>query len=145
MPAPPNAPKHRTALEVISRWWQAWTHPAPDLSNPVCCLDGEVERLATDIGMPVAEVRRLAAQGPEAADLLLQRMAALKLDCKKIVQSNPETFRDLQRVCGQCESRRQCSLDLTLNLSTPHWESFCPNVATLKLLCATSSAAGDKR
>jgi hypothetical protein len=128
----------RSPFAFISAWWRNWTRFDP-VTNPTCCLDGEVERLANDIGMPVTEVRRLAKEGPEAADLLLQRMAALKLDRKKIGQLEPQTFRDLQRVCTLCESRRQCSLDLTLELANSHWESYCPNVATLRTLKTQSA------
>ncbi len=133
MPAPDNAQGRRTPFAVIAQWWRNWTHPGADVANP-CCLDGEIDRIATDIGVPFAEVRRLAQAGPGGADLLLRRMEALNLDRNRIAGSEPETVRDLQRVCSQCESRRQCTLDLTLDRADANWEDYCPNVATLKLL-----------
>jgi hypothetical protein len=48
--------------------------------------------------------RRLASLGPESAELLLRRMAALDLGRKEVAQTEPQTFRDLQRICTRCES-----------------------------------------
>ena len=39
--------------------------------------------MAHDLGLPVSELRRLAGYGPEAADLLENRMAALNIDMRK--------------------------------------------------------------
>jgi hypothetical protein len=136
MSALPNARKRRSPVEVISRWWQVWTSNGPELSNPNCCAAGEVERIANDIGLPASEVRRLASLGPESAELLLRRMATLGLDGKKVAQVEPQTFRDLQRICTLCESHRQCAGDLSRDSGDPGWEGYCPNVATLKALNA---------
>jgi len=138
MPAVQNENKRRSMTQVIAQWWQNWTSTPSPLADPNCCLTGEVERLAMDIGVPPGEIRDLAARGPEAATLLLRRMTALGLDRKKVVQAEPQTFQDLQRVCTLCESRRQCSFDLTLDLRDANWENYCPNVATLKMLNAAS-------
>ena len=48
----------------------------------------------------------------------------------------PETFRDLQRICTLCESHRQCAHDLLRDADNPKWEHYCPNVDTLKALNA---------
>ena len=136
MSALPNAQKRRSPFEIISRWWQVWTSNGPELTNPSCCAEGEVERIAKDIGISAAEVRRLASLGPESSDLLLRRMAELDLDRKEVAQVEPETFRDLQRICTLCESHRQCSHDLMRDASNPAWEHYCPNVAALRALNA---------
>ncbi len=135
MSALPNARKRRSPVEVILQWWQVWTGNAP-AADFTCCAEGEVERIARDIGMPASEIRRLASLGPESAELLLRRMAALDLDRKKVAQVEPQTFRDLQRICTLCESHRQCARDLLRDSSDPAWEDYCPNVATLRALNA---------
>lgn len=145
MSALANAPKRRSLGEVISRWWQLWTSNAPALSVASCCAEGEVERIAKDIGMPASEIRRLANLGPESAELLLHRMKALGIDRKGVAQAQPETFRDLQRVCTLCESHRQCARDLARDSNDPAWEDYCPNVATLRALNAVPSAAQRER
>jgi hypothetical protein len=128
--------KRRSAVEVLRRWWQTWTGNGPAFANPCCSAEGEVERIATDIGMSAAELRELAKLGSHSADLLLSRMAALDLDRKEVANVKPETFRDLQRICTMCESHRQCARDLARDSSNPAWEDYCPNVATLKALNA---------
>jgi hypothetical protein len=133
MSALPIARKRRSPVEVILQWWQLWTSNGP-ASDLACCAEGEVERIAKDIGMPASEIRRLANLGPESAELLSRRMAALDLDRKEVAQKHPQTFRDLQRVCTLCESHRQCARDLSRDSGDPGWEDYCPNVAALRAL-----------
>ena len=140
MSALPNAQNRRSPVEVISQWWQLWTSNGP-ASDLACCAEGEVERIAKDIGMPASEIRRLANLGPESAELLSRRMTALHLDRKAVAQTHPQTFRDLQRVCTLCESHRQCARDLARNSGDPGWEEYCPNVATLRALNASPLAS----
>ena len=140
MSALPNARKRRSPAEVVSQWWQSWTSNAP-ASDLACCAEGEVERIAKDIGMPASEIRRLANLGPESAELLSRRMAALQLDRKEVAQTHPQTFRDLQRVCTLCESHRQCARDLSRDSGDPGWEDYCPNAATLRALNARPRAS----
>ena len=131
-----NARKRRSPVEVILQWWQVWTSTGPAQEELTCCAEGQVERIAKDIGMPASEIRRLASAGPESAELLLRRMAALDLDHKEVAQLELRTFRDLQRICTLCESHRQCARDLLRDSSDPAWEDYCPNVATLRALNA---------
>jgi len=91
----------------------------------------EVERIARDVRMTPAELRAIAKRGPEAADLLLRRMAALDLDPAEVSQVGPQTFRDLQRVCSLCESKRRCARDLARDSAMPAWQDYCPNAQTL--------------
>jgi hypothetical protein len=91
--------------------------------------------------MPASEIRRLANLGPESAELLSRRMAALQLDRKEVAQTHPQTFRDLQRVCTLCESHRQCARDLSRDSGDPGWEDYCPNAATLRALNARPRAS----
>ena len=128
--------KRRSPVEVLQQWWQVWTSNGPALVNHSCSAESEVERIATDIGMSVAELRELAKLGPESAELLMHRMAVLDLDRKEVAQTQPQTYRDLERICTMCESHRQCARDLLRDSSNPKWEDYCPNVATLKALNA---------
>lgn len=133
--------KRRSPVQVVQQWWQAWTSNGPALANPCCSAESEVERIAIDIGMSAAELRRLASLGPEAADLLVRRMAALDLERKEAAQTQPQIFRDLQRVCTLCENHRQCARDLLRDSSDSAWEDYCPNVATLKALNAIQQSS----
>ena len=127
----------------IKQWWLNWRGPGSSAAELACCGQHEVERLARDLGMSVSELRQLAGRGPEAADLLVRRMAVLDLDTNEVAATEPRMFQDLQRVCTLCESRRRCARDLTHDPDPADqaWEDYCPNVATLKLLNALPWAA----
>jgi len=88
MSALSNARKRRSPVEVISRWWQVWTNNSPAQEELTCCAAGEVERIAKDIGMPASEFRKLASLGPQSAELLLRRMAALTSTAKRLRRWN---------------------------------------------------------
>jgi hypothetical protein len=96
----------------------------------------ETERVAGDLRMPASELCALAKQGPESAALLERRLAALDLDREEILQAEPGVFRDLQRVCSLCRSKRQCSRDLARASCVGAWKSYCPNAGTLSALDA---------
>jgi hypothetical protein len=121
-------------VEVLVESWRKWTTPASALSDLNCCAEGEVGRMARELGMSASELRSLARQGPDADGLLSQRMAALGLDQNVIVQTEPATLQDLQRLCTMCDSKKQCARDLSRDPTDPEWEDYCPNVGTLKVL-----------
>jgi hypothetical protein len=121
-------------LDGVRQWWRNWRGRAFTSPSWACCGEYEVERMAHDLGMPSSELRKIADHGPDAADLLLRRMAELDLDSKEVAATAPGTFQDLQRLCTLCESRRQCARDLGRDPNDKAWEDYCPNVAMLKLL-----------
>jgi hypothetical protein len=96
----------------------------------------DAERVATDLRMTASDLYALAKQGPESAVLLERRMAVLDLDRDEIVQSEPGVFRDLQRVCTLCRSKKQCLRDMASNPNSAVWKDYCPNVGTLLALDA---------
>jgi hypothetical protein len=128
-------PKSWSPTKAIARWWRDWTRRGSGLDLK-CCGEDEVERMAKDIGVSASELRRLATLGPDSADLLLRRMAALDLDRKEVSQTEPRTFQDLQRVCTMCNSHRRCKRDLARDSADPAWQDYCPNAATLMALNA---------
>jgi hypothetical protein len=133
--------KSRSPIEAISRWWRDWMRKGSALSELKCCGEDEVERIAQDVGVTAAELRKLMSHGPEAAELLLRRMAALDLDRNEVSRTERRTFQDLQRVCTLCESRRRCARDLARDSADPAWRDYCPNGATLEALDALPWAA----
>ncbi len=133
--------ERRSPIQAISRWWRDWTRRGSASSELKCCGEDEVERMAKDMGVSAAELRRLASQGREAADLLPRRMAALDLDRNEVARTEPRTLQDLQRVCTLCESRRRCARDLARDSADPAWQDYCPNAATLMALNALPWAA----
>jgi hypothetical protein len=127
--------KNPSPVKAILQRLRDWARKS-SASEFRCCGEDEVERMASDIGMSAAELRRVAALGPGSADLLLRRMTALDLDRKEVSQTEPRMFQDLQRVCSMCNSKRRCKRDLAHDAADPAWEDYCPNAATLKALNA---------
>jgi hypothetical protein len=141
MPALPIGRKRRSPIEVISDWWRDWTRNSSAFSDHTCCAEGEVERLARDMGVSASELRKLARLDPNAAALLPRRMAALDLELNEVSREEPGSYHDLQRVCAMCETHKQCARDIARDPADAAWEGYCPNVATLRALNAMPWAA----
>ena len=143
MSALPNAQKSRSVVEAFLQWCREWAGSASELR---CCADEEIERLAHDAGVSVAEFHKLVSKGPELADLLRRRMAALALDEPAVARIEPQTLHDLQRVCTMCASHRRCARDLAHDTANPVWKDYCPNAETLAALTALPEVArsGDR-
>ena len=136
MLAPSGGHKDWSLSKTISKWWSERTGRGFALSELTCSGEGEVERIAKDVGISAPELRALVRRGPEAANLLLRRMAAIDLDRTEVSRTEPRTLQDLQRVCTMCESKRRCSRDLVRDAADPGWQDYCPNAGTLKALDA---------
>lgn len=128
-----NAAKIRSSMEVIARICRAWAASSSELKY---CGEEGVERIAKDAGVSVSELRRLASEGPQSAELLLGRMAALDLDRNEVARIESQVFRDLQRVCTMCESHGRCARELMRDSADPAWKNYCPNAETLMELDA---------
>ena len=128
----------RRPLARFISWWRTRS----ELADLECCGSAEVDRVARDLGISASELRTLASYGPNAAELLNRRMAALRIDPDRVGTLDPFTLRDLQRLCTTCRSRRQCARDLadpSAAESRQDWQDYCPNAATLNMLVALES------
>ena len=125
--------------QAILQWLrERISAPAYELA---ACGDREIEQIAKDIGVSPTELYQLARSDAAGAELLLDRMAALDLDCKEVARLMPDTMHDLQRLCTLCTTRRRCTRDLAHDPNDPNWKDYCPNVATLLALDAMPWAA----
>jgi len=71
-------------------------------------------------------------------------MAVVHLEPKAVAQSDPATFRDLQRVCAMCGFKYRCARDLAVETLDPAWQkwrNYCPNATTLSALGALREAS----
>jgi hypothetical protein len=105
------------------------------------CDSHEIANIARDAGLSSNDLRRMAKLGPDAAQLLPERMAMLHLDAEAVAKSEPATMRDLQRLCSMCASKRQCQFDLLLIPHDPKWRHYCPNADTLDALQSEAANA----
>ena len=105
------------------------------------CDENEIASIARDVGLSPNDLRQMAKLGPDAAKLLLDRMAVLHLDADALAKSDPSTMRDLQRLCSSCVSKKQCQRDLLLVPDDPMWRHYCPNAGTLDALKSEAANA----
>ncbi len=101
----------------------------------------ELARIAKDVGLSPSELRQMAKLGPNAAKQLLNRMVALRLHPEVIAKTEPNTMRDMQRLCSVCASKKRCQRDLILDRDDPVWRQYCPNAGTLDVLQSDDARA----
>jgi hypothetical protein len=117
-------------LVALADWYRTW-RSRPHGAELAKCAPDDIERIAHDIGLTAAELRKLERNGDDP--LLLPRMlVALKIDAAELEHTEPAAFRDLQRVCALCDSKRRCASELAAGDAPKTFESFCPNALTLK-------------
>jgi len=130
-----NPVKADSAFNLIFGAFRGWLRNRKLISQCRQRLDAcdkhEIARIARDVGLSSNELREMAEHGPDAAKLMLERMAVLHLDAAALAKSEPSTMRDMQRLCSICASKKRCQLDLILIPNDPAWRHYCPNVGTL--------------
>lgn len=125
-----------SAMDGVADLWRRWTYSDAFTPGLQCDAMSQLEQMARDIGVSPLELQRLARLGPDSADLLMKRMAAMGLDRAEVSQVEPGMLRDMQRACALCSHHRRCTGDMARRPDDQSWESYCPNVATLKALNA---------
>ena len=116
-------------MDIVTDWWKRRGGGQSDLFN---LADADVEGIAKDMGVSAAELRALDRSC--AVLLLPKMMAALRLDPGAVARSEPAVYRDLQRVCAICDSKKRCARELAEEDAAASYEDFCPNALTLKAL-----------
>jgi hypothetical protein len=108
------------------------------------CSPDDVRQIASDLGMPAAELRALASKGPQAADLLEKLLIALCVDPETLAKTNPATMRDLQRLCIACNHKSRCQHELAQGTAAEHFHDFCPNAFTIDALFSQKKTLGSR-
>jgi hypothetical protein len=128
-----DAQEGHSPFQAVWQWCRELTGSQSSFGD---CGEESVERMAHDLAISTTELRQLANRGPESADLLPQRMAALDLDQNEVARTEPATMQDLQRVCTMCDCHRRCAHDLARDPLDPVWKEYCPNGQTFTALNA---------
>ena len=87
MPHSSDRQNVRRPLARFISWWRTRS----ELADLECCGSAEVDRIARDLGISASELRTLASYGPNAAELLNRRMAALRIDPDSVGTLDPFT------------------------------------------------------
>ena len=115
-------------LVRLRAWWQAQ-------DNELARMDSaELSRIAQDCGMTSDDLMSLASKGPQAADLLYERMAFLGLSRADVERAAQRLMKDLQKTCSVCDEKQGCKSDLASKPDDKGWKSYCPNAISLESL-----------
>ena len=123
----------RNVVQVFSEVWKNWLRRRARLAEFDNSDPTEMQHMAHDLGTSVSELRILAGQDGDAADLLLRRLRSLNIDPAKI---EPAVTRDLQRCCSQCGQKVLCEHELEDHPKATSWPKYCPNEQTIDALVA---------
>lgn len=121
-------------LGAISDWVNKYRNGLVPHKEFEQCGPDEVKQMASDLGVPLSELREIANKGPGGADLLSKMLVALKVDPNEIAKANPGVMRDLQRLCVSCGDKKRCQHELTDGTAAEHFHEYCPNAFTLDAL-----------
>jgi len=139
---------HRWPIfRAVTQYWRRWVGIGSGPFERESGGSNEMARPDQD-PMPAAELLSISSQGLYGSNLLERRMAALHLDPKELAGSEPELFRDLQRLCTSCRSPMRCAQELAQefarNPSEPasnEWRDYCPDGTTLNMLSTLQSCS----
>ena len=121
-------------LGRIRDWWRR--------QEELNALDNrEIGRIAQDLRLSTGTLRNLVARGPDAANLLYERMRALGISKVDVNDAAEGVMRDLQRTCACCNEKGVCEKDLAERPDDPVWKSYCPNAVTLESLSELKARA----
>lgn len=132
----PNYPTIDIVVNAIAGWVNKYRQKIGTQDEFGYCSPDQVMQIAKDLGVPVGELRALAAKGPGAADLLEKMLIKLCVDPALLAKANPAVMRDLQRLCVTCSQKERCQHELKEGTAAEHFHEFCPNAYTLDALFA---------
>jgi Family of unknown function (DUF6455) len=121
-------------LDAIAGWINKYRHMHGVRDELGECSHEDVMRIAKDLGVPVSDLRGLAAKGPRSADVLQKMLLALSVDPQALAKDDPAVMRDLQRLCIVCSQKGRCQHELAQGTAAEHFREFCPNAYTLDAL-----------
>ncbi len=123
-PHPTIAKAVQTFLASLQTWWQQ--------QGELAGVDPhELERIGSELGLTVSDLRDLATRGPDAADMLYRRMRALGISRGDVERTALGLMRDLERTCSCCGHKKQCAGDLEARSESTAWKQYCPNALSL--------------
>jgi hypothetical protein len=136
MSAPATEASSHSPVKRVIEWLRAWRERQAGLAELDNLGEDGVRAIAADLGLGSAELRELAALGPDSAELMPRLLSALGLDPEVLRRAEPMVYRDLQRVCSCCADKGRCAHDLAEGSIAATYREFCPNAETVSALAA---------
>ena len=95
---------------------------------------GELERLARELNVTPADLKRLVLQGSQGENELLYTLTALGIDETALRRAQPALLRDMERVCSFCTHKRQCHEQLAAGTAATNYVEYCENADAIDTL-----------
>src|SRR5262249_25667718 len=97
-----------TILAKLHDMWQRALERQRTVAELAGCPPSELHRIAQDVGLSGGDLKSLACSHTGSSELMPKRLQALGLDPEFFKCARTPTYRDMERVCGACKSRRRC-------------------------------------
>lgn len=117
---------HDYAAE-IGHWWQIQREKYRDIEALRAMSPREIEELGGELGLSRLQFEAIVKAGPEAADEMIEMMAALGVDPAAVQAAYPALTRDMKVTCATCGDKRTCRHSLEDGTAPALMPTFCPN------------------
>src|SRR5690348_10388576 len=99
----------------------------------------DLQFLASDIGVSVADLRAIGPKITDHDDLMKRMMLARGLDPDVVRRALSAVMRDMEVTCARCRDVGTCQRALAANTAAEHCHEFCPNASVMDDLLAVKA------
>jgi hypothetical protein len=126
--------RSHSVVERLTHTFGDWLKHRRELNEMRQLNTSEFDRIAGDLRVSPADLNELVRLGLHAADELPKMLNALGIDDNDLARVEPLVLRDMERVCGLCQHKRECDRDLAVGTSAEHYQGYCLNAPTIEQL-----------
>ena len=133
---------HGSILDGLIEGWRRHRRVQQDRAFLRNSAAVDIERLAADVGMGVDELAEVIARGEGAPALSARMMAAHGFDRDDLAARSPPTLREISSMCGRCDHKHRCEVELNAGTAVAHASAFCPNSQLMQVLARDFDTTG---
>jgi hypothetical protein len=115
-------------LVRVFDWVKARVSPDSELS---ALSYEDLQFLASDIGVSVADLRAIGPMITDHDDQLKQMIVARGLDPDAVRRAFGGVMRDMEVTCARCRDAGVCQRELKHNTAAAHCHDFCANAGVM--------------
>ena len=115
-------------LARVFDWFKARISSDSELAN---LSYEDMQFLAADIGVSVADLRAIGPMISDHDDLIKQMMLARGLDPDAVRRAFGGVMRDMEITCSRCHEVGVCQRELKANTAAAHCHEFCGNAKVM--------------
>ena len=135
---------HDNILDRLIEGWRRHRQVQQDRAFLRNAAAFDIERLAADVGMGVDELAEIIARGEGAPALSARMMAAHGFDRDDLAAHSPSSLREISSMCGRCDHKHRCEVELDAGTAVAHAPAFCPNSELIGMLVLEFHTTGAK-